>query len=348
MQVFKYYQNEDLVDLKYKSFFDKNAHSNYPSFSICKATYEPTQYNESQLPENIRSSDLFQMFTGNLQDDEKNRYKSNALHQFLDNFSSNEIMSYDDLLNEEVKNVLSGYMMDSFVPEEDDIQDSTQGYVRKWVHAEGHTYFPKTLEGLNVDSLAYRCWTRRVILTPGQTIHSENVILKTGALSRGDFFEGYVSLHYENQLIRSINTMIGISKSMLLESDVNKLPTFIITVTHIKIIKSRSDASKKCNPELKNDDEKFLRTLIKMLGCIPVFWKDQTRDMFHSSNITFCTKEDPYQRFWDHFNSRQNNVVYGKFSPSCYKVSLTYDMSTKDDYPEIRKFFNGDLLINIY
>ena len=71
MQVVKYYENEDLVDIKYKSFFDKNAHNNYPSFSICMATFAPMQFNESKLPKNIRSSDLFQMFSGDLQDDEK-------------------------------------------------------------------------------------------------------------------------------------------------------------------------------------------------------------------------------------------------------------------------------------
>ena len=89
MQVIKYYENEDLVDIKYQSFFDKNAHSNYPSFSFCMTTNAPTQFNESKLPENIRSSDLFQMFTGDLQDDEKNRNKSNVLEQFLIDFSSN-------------------------------------------------------------------------------------------------------------------------------------------------------------------------------------------------------------------------------------------------------------------
>ena len=265
------------------------------------------------------------------------------------------MMSYNNLLNEEVRNVLSGYVMDSYVPKEDDVQKSTQGYVRKWVTGEGHANFPKTVEGLNVDSQHFRCWTRRVILIPGQTIHSENVILKSDTLSQGYKVDGFVSLHHKNQLIRSINTMIDVSRAMLLEPDANKLPTLMITVTHVKIIISRSDANKKCDPELENDDEKFLWTVIEVLGCIPVFWKDQISSMFHSSNISFCTKASQYQRFWDHFNSRQNNVIYGKYTPSCNKVSLTYDISTKSDSPEIRNFYieflnkslNGDLLISI-
>ena len=246
------------------------------------ATFAPMQFNESKLPKNIKSSDLFQMFSGDLQDDEKNQNKINVLQQFLTNFSSNKMITYDNLLNEEVRNVLSGYVMDSYVPKEDDVQKSTQGYVRKWVTGEGHANFPKTVEGLNVDSQHFRCWTRRVILIPGQTIHSENVILKSDTLSQGYKVDGFVSLHHKNQLIRSINTMIDVSRAMLLEPDANKLPTLMITVTHVKIIISRSDANKKCDPELENDDEKFLWTVIEVLGCIPVFWKDQISSMFHS------------------------------------------------------------------
>ena len=86
-----------------------------------------------------------------------------------------------------------------------------------------------------------------------------------------------------------------------------------------------------------------------MLGCIPIFWKDQLKDWSRSTTISFCTKVEQYNQYWSNYNTRQINMAHRKTPPPCKKVSLTYDISTKEDSLEHRYLEKvlGDLLIVI-
>ena len=192
-------------------------------------------------------------------------------------------------------------MMDSDVPNEDK-QNSTLRYTHKNLFSFGMTNFTKQFESLNVDIHFCRCWGRQVELVPGQIIKSEAIGFAKGALrspyAKGDLFNAYISLHSENQHIRSINSMISVADLVnLMISDSEKLPVLKITITHIKIVIRRHDANWKCNPNLINDDEMFLTSVSDMLGCIPIFWKDQINLWHQSSNMTYCTNVEDHKRF---------------------------------------------------
>ena len=351
-QVQKYLKNEDFVDIIHKSFYSKPAMSNYPEFSICLRTNPDNEFDETKLPKNVSSKDAARFLNGNEPDDNDNVQVEMALKDSLEEFSLNPEIPYDDLLKKEVTHVFSGYMMDSDVPN-DKKQNSTLGYTHKNFYSSGMTNFTKKFESLNVDINHFRCWNRQVKFIPGQIIKWEAIAFAKGALispyQKGDIFNAYVSLHHENQLIRSINSMINVAEMVnLMVPGSDKLPVLTITVTQIKIVIRRHDANWKCDPNLVNDDEMFLKTVSNMLGCIPIFWKDQLKNWLKSSNLTHCTNTEDYKLFWSHYNSRQNNIAYGKYQIPCRKISLAYDLSSKEDHTELRIMgIIGDLVVTV-
>ena len=351
-QVEKYLKNEDFVDIRYRTFYSKLAKSNYPELSICLCTNPDNEFDDAKLPNNVSSKDVAGYLYGSQPDGEDSRQVEVDLKDSLEEFSLNPQMPYDDLLKNEVKHVFSGYVMDSDIPNEMK-QNSTLGYTNKNFYSSGMSNFTKQFESLNVDSYHFRCWSRQVKYIPGQIIKWEAITFAKGALIspylKKDLFNAYISLHYENQLIRSINSMINVAELVnLVAPDSNKLPVLRITVTQIKIVIRRHDANWKCDPGSVNDDEMFLKTVAEMLGCIPIFWKDHSKNWLLSSNLTYCTNAEDYKRYWSHYNSRQNNVAYGKYLSSCRKISLSYDLSSKEDHTEFRIFgLIGDLVVTV-
>ena len=352
-QVEKYLKNEDFVDIRYKTFYSKLDKSNYPELSICLSTNPDNEFDEAKLPKNVSSKDVARFLNGSQPDGGNNHHMEVVIKNSLEEFSSNPEMPYDDLLKKEVTQIFAGYMMDSDIPNERK-HNSTLGYTHKNFFSHGMTNLTKRFESLNVDTYHFRCWSRQVKYIPGQIIKWEGINFAKGALIspylKRDLFNAYISLHHEDQLIRSINSLIDIGEFVnLVVPNSDKLPVLRITVTQIKIVIRRHDAKWKCDPGSVNDDEMFLKTVSEMLGCIPIFWKDQAKNWLQSSNLTYCTNAKDYKRFWSHFNSRQNNVAYGKYQSPCRKISLAYDLSSKEDHTEFRIMgIVGDLVVMVH
>ena len=334
---YTYCKNEDVVDIQYKSFFSSQTYISYPEFSICFSIHQDNQFNDSLLPNDIRSKDLVEVLYGIKSHKEMSDERNIKLRQFLTDVSLNKALLYDDLLRADVKDMIAGDIMISEVPIKNN-QDNTETYGYKIDTSIGTTNFRKTYENNR-----YRCWTRQLDLIDGQIIREQGISLVNGSFSRGIVNDVYISLHHKDQLIRGVHTMIRIADIMYFVPDPNKLPTLFITVTHIKMIIQRHNANLKCDRYLENDDEKFLQTVAKILNCIPLFWKDISNSWTIASNMSFCTKPSQYKQFW----GITNHLVFQNYTPPCKKISITYDMSTKDDYPELRKFTNGELLIDI-
>ena len=337
LQIHTYYENEDLVDIQYKLFRSSSTKGSYPEFSVCLSTAPDNQFDENKLPKDIKSKDLVEILNGNRSYSDSTYETNDNLQQFLIDFSENQTFSYDDLLRVNIRDTIMGYVMLSEVPVVDG-QQSIQGYNKKLVFSEGTTNFRKSFEKNRL-----RCWTRQVMNDPGQIIKSEGILFAKGSLFQGNVLNGFVFLHHENQLIRAVDTNIRVGEYMFFLPDPNKVPTLVITVTQVKVIIRRHDSNFKCDQFLNNDDEKFLQTASDMIGCIPLFWKDLSREWSPTFNMSFCTKPYQYEQFWK-LNFYQ---VFNKYTPPCKKISVTYDVSTKEDYPEVRAVANGDLLVNV-
>ena len=351
LQIIKFSKNEDIVDISYKSFISNQDKRNYPVFSICLLNNPDNEFNETKLPENITSMDLAAVLNGNPPGGNDSLQKTIVVEEFLKDFSYNNTLSFDNILKRDAKNVFSGYRLGRFVPIKKNYSTSVR-YIDNI--SLGMTGLTKKLESLNADYYHCRCWSRQFEYIPGQVIVIEYAVFAKGALF-SPYFKNYihgtfVSLHHENQLIRRFDTMINIADLInLVMNNTYKLPIVKISITQIKNVVRRHDANQECDPNVNNDDENFLQAVSKMLGCIPIFWKDQLEDWSRSTTMSFCTKVEQYHRYWSNYNTRDINMARRKDPPPCKKVSLTYDISTKEDALEYRYIEKviGDLLIII-
>ena len=334
MQLHKYFLNEDATSVQYKSFSTATENP-YPDITICLLDYFPgNQFNRSILPYNITSAEVTNLLQGQVLEKTKIGKSSENVFDGLLNLIRGRNLSYEDLLNEDVKNVIAGYYMESTTP----LDGCTQHIL-----SAGSPNFKKTFDSTN-----YRCWTRNLVYRPGQVIKYEGIEIMPGVLKDSRTIQ--ITLHHTNQSLR--HDPLNVAQLMHINiTDTDKLPSFIITVNHIKLIKRRHSSNQKCNQHLHNDDNRFLKEASKILGCIPIFWRDITESWKRLSNFSYCTDPRNYTFYHSTLGQRFDTryLVYKEYDPPCSKMLVTYDISTREDENFMREYLKieGDLLIKI-
>ena len=329
--------NEDSTSVKIKSFHQSTKNI-YPDLSFCvkgsisEHMSNRNQFNESRLPNNISSEDLANMLNG---EEANDLQKNAAMRQLIHHLSNNNSLSFDDILNEDAKNVIKYYWMTS--------TSLMNDWDSNFLGSEGNKNFDKTME-----SNLLRCWTRKFNYTLGQLIKEEGIVISKETITK--FPRLVVSLHQKNQWIRT-TTHINLADRLYIKPGAQKLPMFVITVQNIKLIARRHDAEDKCDKNLHNDDIRFLREASIMFGCIPIFWKEFSSSWIRSSNLSYCTEPEDYKQYYLAFSNWDSRyLAYNQYDPPCTKVSVTYDLSTIEyDIDPSRMYLNNteDLFIRI-
>ena len=307
--------NEDSTSVKIKSFHQSTKNI-YPDLSFCvkgsisEHMSNRNQFNESRLPNNISSEDLANMLNG---EEANDLQKNAAMRQLIHHLSNNNSLSFDDILNEDAKNVIKYYWMTS--------TSLMNDWDSNFLGSEGNKNFDKTME-----SNLLRCWTRKFNYTLGQLIKEEGIVISKETITK--FPRLVVSLHQKNQWIRT-TTHINLADRLYIKPGAQKLPMFVITVQNVKLITRRHNAKEKCNTNLHNDDFRFLQEASKIWGCIPIFWKEFSISWILALNLTFCTKPEDYKNYYLAYSNWDSRyLVYNQYDPPCTKVSVTYDLST--------------------
>ena len=327
-QITIYCLNEDASSVQYKSF-STATENYYPDITICLSDYQPgTQFNESRLPYNITSVDLTNMLLGSESVGSKVKEGNETFLQLVLDFIQRSNLSFEDLMNDDAKNIVGGYYMESTMPLGD---GSTQ-----YVYSVGSSNFNTTF-----DSPSYRCWTRNLEYKPGQMLKSEVIAIVRGVLN--DFRHIQITFHHPQQTLRP--ERIQLSDLMHMKfTETNKLPSLTITVNHIKFIRRRHTSHEKCDENLLHDDSKFLQEASKQFGCIPIFWMSLLKSWKKSSSLSYCTDPSHYDLYNTKFGKRwdSRHIIYKEYDPPCSKMILTYDLIPREDETILREQLNID------
>ena len=174
-----------------------------------------------------------------------------------------------------------------------------------------HTYHPSYTQNVKVDNVNLFFHLERL-----QTINQ-------GIL--------YFFVHYKNQFIRSMrymhkqNYFQGITKN-----DANNFILF--DLTHINIIKLREDAEEPCSNEIENDDKEWLHRAMKVIDCIPPYWRIFMRDQNQLSNCTSAQQLRSAARYLPYKN-QLNDEIFSQYHPPCYRMRVTVN-TNKDAYTD--------------
>ena len=331
-QLDTYFENEDLISFKIKSF-QHSTINNYPDFSFCVEATGGNQFNESRLPKNIGSLDVDNMFKGVEINKQNESQKNTAMQLLFNDLCKNDDITFEDLLNVDAKNLIKYYVMIRTNP-------TVGGNDHFWT-SEGRTNFDKTFE-----SNGFRCWTRKFEYTPGQLIKEEWITVSKETLAH--FQDPRILLHQKNQNLRTTMN-IPISDTLDIQPGAQKLPVFVITVQNIKQIFRRHNAKETCDLTLHNDNLKFMQEASTIIGCIPIFWKEFASSWIQAVNLTFCTKPEQYKKYYLEVSDWDvRYLVHKRYDPPCTKVLVTYDLSTKEeDKDDEDEDDDGELFIKI-
>ena len=330
-----YCSNEDATSVLYKSF-STATESYYPDITICLVDYYPSaQFNESRLPYNITSVDLTDMLLGSELGGSKVKEGDETHLEMLLNVIQRKNLSFEDLLNGDVKNIIGTYYTERTMP---------QG-ITQYGYSLDSSHFNKTF-----GSPYYNCWTRNFAYTPGEMVKKEAMTIARESLN--DFRDIQITFHHPHQTLR--HDRICMSDFMHVNfTEKDKLPSFIVTVNHIKFIRRRHTSHEKCDENLHHDDNRFLQVASKKLGCIPIFWMSISESWKKGSNLSYCTESSPYYLYnatyglnWD-----ARHLIYKEYNPPCTKMIVTYDLSPREDDYRSREHLNVDadfLLMVLY
>ena len=112
-----------------------------------------------------------------------------------------------------------------------------------------------------------------------------------------------VYLHYPGQLIRSrYNKVLDLD---YIEYDVHS--AIQISIAFVQVVKSRSNAAVKCNESLDDgDDTNWMLEVVKIMSCIPSYWKSLPMLSLAMSDLPICSTSDQYLNFYEKFVESRN------------------------------------------
>lgn len=161
-------------------------------------------------------------------------------------------------------------------------------------------------------------------------------IAKLQTIQNGRLF---INVYHSNQMVRtafSLYTVYGFS-GINEQSRTNRL---VLDINSIRLIKNRKDANQPCDETLKNDDESWMSTVVKSIGCIPFYWNPfVNRSKMDENNFTCNTtaqlKEIAALLPWKNENGVDD--ILSKYLPPCEVMQITAN-SNLDRYKHTNIF----------
>ena len=91
-------------------------------------------------------------------------------------------------------------------------------------------------------------------------------------------------------------------------------------ISQVTLLKSRHDADKQCENDLKDEDEKIMKTILEddEVRCVPMFWMGLSN---YSSRYPKCTTDSQYRRIAD-LTAGTQSKIRDKIVPPCQEMII--------------------------
>ena len=192
------------------------------------------------------------------------------------------------------------------------------------------------------------CYTRKSNYTGNLKRTYDLISLDSSLLHFGNNLnvEMRIIVHHPGQLIRNLDkpcftsTLGSYIKSKVLE----------IKLSSFTKLSKRPDSNIRCNPDLENDDLKFLQEVIKYLDCIPVYWSYLLGrlDKFRISNkrFTLCKTFEKLRMAADSIDDFRQ--VLQRYEPPCEEMVALPIITREIDQSEQRFLVKVTYAVSFY
>ena len=144
----------------------------------------------------------------------------------------------------------------------------------------------------------------------------------------------YILLHSKDELIRTLHRYLHkMNTDEEIRNGTNHITFEIMQVTKMKY---RAKGSIPCDPDLANDDSKWMYHVIKSIGCIPKYWEGFIKKLrikgsefpHVMSGFKICNSKNQYLKMISYFPlddcgaQGMAKTVLDKFKRSCHQMRI--------------------------
>ena len=314
-QILEYQKNEDSSSVSYRNF-NQDERDVYPSYSICmhstKGAILNGKWSSSEKNATLEIDELHKILIGRKKLDDK--YKGFDLEEHA-----------IDIVPE---------FVDMFV------SYTKQGReVNSW---NRHMKTRKDAPFYNSYHDPYfRCVTKSVKFIKGQILHYDYLVLNASKLYEymknvSSFDEStnlFLYVHHPGQLVREFGKQTFQLNLMDFENAINGTHNHQeIHVSHVEVIRKRSDGVQACDPSLANEDYFWVKTAVETMGCVPNYWKKIYQSTVpESSKLQACNCSSQYAEIHRRYLPPNNfEFVTDFYKEPCNQMKITTNLIQKD------------------
>ena len=319
-----YIENKDSSSVLYRQFSEE-VHDNYPTWSICFTDYTGHifTFNKDRTKPTYETT-------------EEERKRAKLYRDMLmgyENITSNfSSLEYDD----SVKHVLAILW---------------KGMSSSQIIFDGKAVWRQAADNVSTIpfDLAYQdpnmmCFTKRDELVIGKKREYDTIFMNLHYLyNQGMHLQFY--FHHTGQLMKQLqigflHEIDAAGKKELMDTYRKKMRTPIrqYQLTEVEILNKRATASTPCDPDLKSEDSVIIVEIIKLVGCIPTYWKQFSILDRSLADYAGCDKQEQFQkfaRFLPHFatGNHFSEKIQHSYMPPCEETK-SWGKTTKNQvYP---------------
>ena len=134
----------------------------------------------------------------------------------------------------------------------------------------------------------------------------------------------HVYLHHTGHLVRSLgNPHLKIYGNEI--HDWNSKIT--LKINHVSILRKRENSKIPCDKDLQNDDNKFRQSIVKRVGCVPIYW---TPLIFNQSNIKTCKTSAEMGEIYHYLTHKE--TIMSLYDQPCDYMKISAETIQQPNY----------------
>ena len=321
-QFLEYVKNQDSSSVSYRTFNEEEKDV-YPTYSICLYSKDGAILNESRNYFKDKGKDGVENYHRILQG------LNDTTKDFMEvEFDKNVIDILDGFVNLSVSHTRQGEIINEWQPP---------------MNKELSPFYKSYQDPY------FSCITKSSKFLKNQLLDYDYVILNSTnilqymetSLNNAKDINMLVYIHYPGQLVKEFGKQIldlrlidfkkAIDGAM---KGTNKDNFRDVHLSHVEVLRKRSDGFATCNENLKNEDHLWLEKVISEIKCIPTYWKgleDQLSLQLNSFSI--CNSSAYYDYVDLNFlppNYFENGSRLYSGKGSCTQMRIMLSVSTKE------------------
>ena len=286
----QYFENLDTSGVSMKRFNELPT-GKYPSFTFCMHAEEGKIFNDEILQNKFKLGqlDYYQLLAGN------------------ENWTNIKMAKIP------FSEVITG--IDDFL-EEFEVEDYSHQEYNKW--ATGMTKMSPFRQSYQ-DPTA-NCFTYDTKYGSSVSVSELSVRFNITTLSHSlDSGKVYIVAHYPGLLIRNLNNYLMKVKDWKELKQQNKANYITISISGVTLMRFRETANDACDPKLIDDDAKWKKIVVNLIGCSPPYWYNNSKDHDGMKQTCNSRKElGDIKAFWPlHGNILDTNKVFDQYTKPC-------------------------------